>query len=83
MTDGKSKDLQVLLKADRATIALTGDKDGRIRVNASSMRDPAVILPGEQVVVRCEYGQVVVARQAGTEPARLDLAADSLGDAGY
>lgn len=59
----KSKDLQVLLKADATTLALKAEPGGHIRVNAQSFAEAAVLLPGESLVVRWEHGQLVVARQ--------------------
>lgn len=80
MAAEKSKDIQVLLVSDSATIVLKAEKTPHIRVTASSMRDAAVVLPGEQLVVRWEHGKVRVARQAGPP---VETPQASLEDAGY
>lgn len=56
---------KILLKADNVGLHLTGDKDGRIRVNCGSFESPAVILPGQILEVRNQAGQVVLVQREG------------------
>lgn len=51
---------KTLLKADSTSLQLAADKEGRIRVNANAMAEPAVVLLGQVLEVKWEHGQAVV-----------------------
>lgn len=55
----------VLLKADTVTLQITSDKDGKLRVKASSLDEAVVILPGQRLEAVNRGGQVVLTRVGG------------------
>lgn len=54
---------QVLMKADSASLSLSADKEGRIRINAGSFETPVIILPGQLLEVVWQAGQLHLVRR--------------------
>lgn len=55
---------QTLLKADNVTLALSADKEGRVRANCGSWENAVVLLPGQVMQVQWVAGQVVLTRMS-------------------
>jgi hypothetical protein len=48
------------IKADAATLVISADKEGKLRVLCSSREEPIVVLKGRELVIRNIGGQVHV-----------------------
>lgn len=59
---------QTLLKADKLSIVLAADKDGKIRLNCASWEDAKVLLPDQVLEVRWQAGQVALIRRDASSP---------------
>ena len=56
---------EILLKADSISLALSADKEGKIRVNCASWEDAKVMQAGQVLEARNQGGQVVLVRREG------------------
>lgn len=54
---------EIVIKADRLTLTVEADKEGRMRVNCSSFEMYKVVLPGQVLEMSWQGGQVVVVRR--------------------